>query len=663
MKLGSTAIAILVVGFLATFAATYFTYNAAHKSARQAQDFATDAVVGQIGQRMERIDIKLRALRALFSVDRTVSDNEFEEFAQLLSQPAYVKALQFVRIVKGDKLDAYQAVQRSTRKYPFQLSRRTGGVETGPVSPQDNHYIVEFVYPYAGNERALGLDVSSNPTSADAIERAIATKSVVSTESFYLVQNPDERALLVYLPIESHHLQDGSISVAGVAAVLVSLPSLSTAVQTDSARLAGLYMKDSGKELFLNTPAEGEWTQMERDINVVDRTWSATIETLQTRAPQNIAMLVLGFGSVLTLLALGTFEQSRLQQERQVVARLLDESEHNRIFADAIYRSLFESVGTANLEIEVNTGRILRANSQLLALAGVGEDELIGEPVEKLFAAASQGKIASALNKVREMGESSSPADVLLATDGSSQVWTLLSIGKPVANAGGGHTATVVMQDISAGKEYQRSRDILVRELAHRVRNTMQLMGSLADQTALQSSTVEAYRQNLKSRLHALSSAQDALFDSNWGALRLDHLVKRVLSPFQESTQPDRLKVEVEPIMVSAQEAQMIALAMHELGNNAAKYGALSQPSGRVELSISTEENGDGEDNKLHVTWREHGMNPAPGKPQRRGFGTIMLEKLLPRQFNGETRTTWDSDGMRFDAILQVRQQEPEAED
>jgi two-component sensor histidine kinase/CHASE1-domain containing sensor protein len=663
MKLGSTSLYILIVGFLATVLVSYLTFDAAQSAADRSRGMTADALVNQISQRMERVDIKLRALRALFSVDRAVSDSEFEEFAEALSQPDYVKALQFVRIVDGEKIDSYAAVQRSIRKYPFQLTQRTGASDTKPAEPGSKHYIVEFIYPYAGNEKALGLDVNSNPASVEAIDRAITTKSIVSTDSFYLVQNPTERAFLVYLPVDSHRLQEQTVQIAGAAGALISLPELSAALQTETARLGRLTVKDSGQELFLTDQADGDWVETERDVNVVNRQWVVTVLTPASQTPQNLALLVFGFGSVLTLLALGAFEQTRLQQERQIVARLLNESEHSRTFVDAIYQSLFESAGTANLEIEVSTGRVLRANSQLVELLKDTEAGIIGEPLEQLFAPESLPRISSALAKLGETGSSSKPIQAKLATPGTAEVWTLLSIGNPVANAGGGQTATVVMQDISAAKEYQRSRDVLVRELAHRVRNTMQLIGSLADQTALRSATVEAYRKNLKSRLHALSSAQDALFDANWGDLRLDALLEQVLRPFADDTNRSKFSIDVEPVMVSAQEAQMIALAVHELGNNAAKYGALAQPGGRVELQISKETEANGQNaasSVLHIMWRESGVKIEDGKPERNGFGTIMLDKLLPRQFSGTSKTSWTSDGLLFDARLPLRAQEGE---
>jgi CHASE1-domain containing sensor protein/two-component sensor histidine kinase len=480
MKLGSTSLYILIVGFLATVLVSYLTFDAAQSAADRSRGMTADALVNQISQRMERVDIKLRALRALFSVDRAVSDSEFEEFAEALSQPDYVKALQFVRIVDGRE---NRQLRRRSAQHPqvsLPVDTRTGASDTKPAEPGSKHYIVEFIYPYAGNEKALGLDVNSNPASVEAIDRAITTKSIVSTDSFYLVQNPTERAFLVYLPVDSHRLQEQTVQIAGAAGALISLPELSAALQTETARLGRLTVKDSGQELFLTDQADGDWVETERDVNVVNRQWVVTVLTPASQTPQNLALLVFGFGSVLTLLALGAFEQTRLQQERQIVARLLNESEHSRTFVDAIYQSLFESAGTANLEIEVSTGRVLRANSQLVELLKDTEAGIIGEPLEQLFAPESLPRISSALAKLGETGSSSKPIQAKLATPGTAEVWTLLSIGNPVANAGGGQTATVVMQDISAAKEYQRSRDVLVRELAHRVRNTMQLIGSLA---------------------------------------------------------------------------------------------------------------------------------------------------------------------------------------
>ena len=662
MTLRSPSIIILLAGFLATAIATYLTHSAADTNAKQARDFSADALVRNIEQRVERVDLKLRALKGLFAIDRTVLDAEFDDFSKFLSQPAFVKALQFVRFVDGADLQDYESTHRALRARPFKVTQRTPDAQTEPAGPRRTHYVIEFIYPYKGNEQALGLDVGSNKSSVAAISRAVSTNSITSTESFYLVQNPDEKAFLAYLPIASHRLHDGTHKVAGAAAALISLPELSKEISSDAAYLSRVVLKESGNELFSNKQLDGDRLTVERELKVFDRQWIVYVSTPAPETPNNLAMLIFGLGSVMTLLAVGAFEQSRLQQERQLVTSLLDESERARTFRDAAYQSLFESSGTANLEIEVTTGRILHANSNLLDIIGEAEVKLSGSPVEELIAPASRRNMEAALERVRETGSSSEPIELMLDVDDDKPRWALVSIGKPVQNSGGGQTAAVVMQDISSAKDYQRSRDILVRELAHRVRNTMQLVGSLADQTALRSSSVAQYRDNLKSRLHALSSAQDALFDANWGSLRLDSLVKKVLEPFADSSSPGKLSVDVEPVLVSAQQAQMIALAIHELANNASKYGALSVPDGKVMVNIATADplTGASEQRVLRVRWKETGCDLAAGKPDRKGFGTVMLEKLLARQFNGTTTSTWAKDGLEFKAELPIKRTDQE---
>ena len=201
-------------------------------------------------------------------------------------------------------------------------------------------------------------------------------------------------------------------------------------------------------------------------------------------------------------------------------------------------------------------------------------------------------------------------------------------------------------------KAAERARDLLTRELAHRLRNTMQLVSSLAEQTARSSTSAADYRDRLQGRLRALTVAQDALFDTEWGPVRLDTLARRVLAPFHAETDP-AIRLSADPVTLAAQPAQTIALALHELASNATRHGVLRHPGGRVEVSLALAPAAAAERAPtLELDWQEHGARRARPAPSRRGFGLIVLEQLLARQHGGTSRLAWTPTGLRFEASL-----------
>ncbi|MEE4237868.1 MAG: CHASE domain-containing protein [Anderseniella sp.] len=654
MSRKTVSILILFSGLALSVIAGVIAYGVVESRRVQSDRFQAGAMVDELRNQTLLVEGSLRALRGFFAIQRDVSDAEFEGFAAQLAQPDYVRALQHVQFVKPEDLHDYERHQQQLRSRPFKVTERADGGATGPVQPRSHHYVIDLIHPYAGNERALGLDVASNATSADAIARAREGNRVAVSDSFPLVQSPAETAFLMYLPVASRALHDESGHFSGAVAALISLPALAAHWQTEQVSLTALTDVASGREIYAAPPVADDVNLVRVRLNVGDRQWEATVAIASSGSSTAASMLVFGLGALLTLVALGASEQSRLQAENRLVGSRLDQAEHARAVREAAYRSLFESTGTANVEIETGTGRAIKSNGRLLQLTSKSREAIEGKPLVDLFDAADHAGLIELLDEVNGADRSFRAIECRLLDATGKPHWVLLSIGERIENEAGGETASVVMQDISIAKENAQARDILVRELAHRVRNTMQLVSSIADQTAARSQTVPDYKSNLQSRLRALNVAQDALFDTNWGSLRLDLLVDKVLKPFSPEDEEGRLTISVAPVLVTAQQAQMIALALHELANNAARYGALVQDGGKVKLDIAVtpQKDGKADSMELLLVWSETGCANANGQPERRGFGTIMLDKLLARQYNGETRFTWRAEGLLFEARL-----------
>jgi two-component sensor histidine kinase len=152
----------------------------------------------------------------------------------------------------------------------------------------------------------------------------------------------------------------------------------------------------------------------------------------------------------------------------------------------------------------------------------------------------------------------------------------------------------------------------------------------------------ERASKDIESRLVALSRAHDVLTRENWEGASLREIVAQAIEPYRRSD-AGRFKTEGPDIRLAPRTALALAMAFHELGTNAAKYGALSNESGRVEIKWSVSE--DTEAPHLRLRWTEKG-GPPVGKPAHRGFGSRLIERSLALDLGGEASLRFDPAGV-----------------
>ncbi|HEX8379323.1 MAG TPA: sensor histidine kinase, partial [Allosphingosinicella sp.] len=184
-------------------------------------------------------------------------------------------------------------------------------------------------------------------------------------------------------------------------------------------------------------------------------------------------------------------------------------------------------------------------------------------------------------------------------------------------------------------EEHQR---LLINELNHRVKNTLASVQGIAFQTLRGEMPLAEARARFEARLIALSRAHDLLTEENWGGASLERVVKDAVEHL--AGEAARVDVEGEPLRLAPRAALALAMALHELGTNAAKYGALSVEGGRV--SISWEQAGD----RLRLEWRESGGPPVE-PPSRRGFGSRLIERGLAADLGGTAALRFEPAGLR----------------
>jgi PAS domain S-box-containing protein len=365
---------------------------------------------------------------------------------------------------------------------------------------------------------------------------------------------------------------------------------------------------------------------------------------------------------MLTVLLLTLSETSGTRALARDLMRRIDKQQTDLRHSEDAYKLLFDNAGTANCETDPLTGRLLKVNDRMCEMFGYTRDELLSMSLVDVTHPNDRQASIDMLKTIAEGAHDTLTLDKRYLRKDGSAFWALKTTRLITDAAGRPTFCTTVIQDISQRKADEQAKARLLRELAHRVRNTVQLMASLADQTAKSATSVETYRRNFQNRLRALKTAQDLLFEAEWRKVGLAELAASTLAPFQAGDAVPTIRISLPSIDLPTQHAQTLAIAFHELGNNAIQYGALSRIGGHVELSGSVEKGGAGDlgHGVLVMKWQEIN-GPRVTAPRRRGFGRIMLERVLATQFGGATEIAWLAEGMVFTARLPLMEIETEA--
>ncbi|PSO30554.1 CheR family methyltransferase [Bradyrhizobium sp. MOS002] len=200
----------------------------------------------------------------------------------------------------------------------------------------------------------------------------------------------------------------------------------------------------------------------------------------------------------------------------------------------------------------------------------------------------------------------------------------------------------ITFVDITAITRAEERQRLLLAELQHRVRNTLGVVRSIARRTADTSSTVEEFASHLDGRLNAFARTQALVTRDPEGGVDLEYLAVEELLAYN-AREGEQVRVSGPPVRFQSKAAETFALAIHELATNALKYGALSRPTGRIEISWRLEQGTDPAE--LVFEWRERG-GPPVAPPPHKGFGTELLERTLAFEFKGQTTMAFNPRGL-----------------
>ncbi|MDH0869570.1 PAS domain-containing sensor histidine kinase [Agrobacterium pusense] len=321
----------------------------------------------------------------------------------------------------------------------------------------------------------------------------------------------------------------------------------------------------------------------------------------------------------------------------QAVAISVDIGE--RRHAQEIEKHLASMIASSNdaiMGIDLDM-KITSWNAAAEKLYGYSQDEVVGRSVLMLVPDGRQEEEPRILTEVRA-GRFVEPYEKQRRRKDGRLVEVLLSVS-PIRDANGRVIgASKTAHDITARKDAERLKSILVNELHHRVKNVLATVTAIARQTLGRDKANHEEVEAFTSRLASLSRAQDLLVHADWQHADLKAVMQQALSPYPV----DAIQIGGPSVPLPPRAVVSLSLALHELATNAAKYGALSAPGGQVSISWQFEPLAD---NRLRIVWEERG-GPEVAPPRRRGFGSTLIERLLSAELKGETKFVYEKSGV-----------------
>jgi len=192
-------------------------------------------------------------------------------------------------------------------------------------------------------------------------------------------------------------------------------------------------------------------------------------------------------------------------------------------------------------------------------------------------------------------------------------------------------------------------RNSLTRELNHRVKNTLANVLSIIALTRRRASNLDEFADGLDGRIRALSATHDLLTQSDWGTTPIRAVVEAELLPYAQDGDHE-IELQGPDIQLAPNDALSLGLATHELATNAAKYGALSKPGGKISVHWHLIA-----ESLVRVEWQESGGPPVAAQ-RGRGFGTDLIERIVAHELKNPVELTFDPAGVRCALIISVRQ-------
>jgi PAS domain S-box-containing protein len=295
------------------------------------------------------------------------------------------------------------------------------------------------------------------------------------------------------------------------------------------------------------------------------------------------------------------------------------------------YRRVFEQ--TSDLIITADLRQVITdCNPAAAAAVGVAREDAIGRAISEFI---SPDDFERTSGKLREKIENGGTTRYDVRVRSSSGEWLYWEINSGLiedasATPVGLH---VVGRDITERHRLEEHQRLLVNELNHRVKNTLAIVQSLAQQSFKTMTSPEESRRAFDARLSALAAAHNLLTRQSWEKASLDEVLTAAITA-TAGARADQVSLRGPNVTLGPQTAVSVAMAAHELCTNAIKYGALSNETGRISITWDIAQKG--KEARMHLQWIETG-GPPVAAPERKGFGSKLIERGLASELRGRS--------------------------
>ena len=322
--------------------------------------------------------------------------------------------------------------------------------------------------------------------------------------------------------------------------------------------------------------------------------------------------------------------------ERKRINAALRDSQHGLGWLAAIVESSEDAIVSKNLD-----GIITSWNRAAEHIFGYTAAEAVGQPITIVIPHDRQDEERTILTRIRR-GERLDHFETIRQRKNGALIAVSLTVS-PVKDADGIIVgASKIARDITEQRRAQEQIATLAREAEHRSKNL--LANVQATVQLSQADTLEGLKQAIEGRIRALSIVHSLFVESRWIGAELSAIAAQELAPYSGAGE-GRVRLDGPQVLLEPNAAQSIAVILHELATNAAKYGALSRPDGHIDLQWSHQADG-----RLELRWTETG-GPAVREPTRQGFGGRIVKQMIS-QLTGEVRYDWGPHGLVCDIAM-----------
>ncbi|HEY2756923.1 MAG TPA: HWE histidine kinase domain-containing protein [Pseudolabrys sp.] len=294
--------------------------------------------------------------------------------------------------------------------------------------------------------------------------------------------------------------------------------------------------------------------------------------------------------------------------------------------------------------------RDLRYSSISNPMFGRSIQDILGRTDEEIFPSDSGGAMVALKREVLASGQ---PRRVeVTIEDAPGARWHDLHI-EPLRNDADEIVGlTCASVDVTERKEGEAHLRLLLRELTHRSKNLLAVIQAMARQTAHHAGSIDSFLHQFGARLQALAASHDLLVRESWYGASLNELVRSQLSAYI-ANDGKQITIDGPEVALKPEAAQNLGLALHELAVNAARFGSLSVPSGRVSITWDRNENSGAQ--ALVLDWREE-LGPKVKSRRKKGFGSIVIERNLARALDAEVTLDFNPDGLHCHIVIPASQ-------